>query len=51
MLHQIQKAIEPDIPIDKVFHSWNQIAYWMAESNRKRRPQMEAYYQCKLGIG
>jgi len=41
MLHQIQRALEPDISLKTTIDNWNKIASWMADPPRKRRRQME----------
>ena len=38
-LHQIQDAIEPDLPLIQVLTEWNRLAAALAESHRKREAQ------------
>lgn len=44
MLHQIQRAIEPTLPLCEVLDSWNDIAQSLAESPRNRKPQLLDYF-------
>lgn len=39
MLHQIQDAIEPNLPLTQVLKQWNRLAVALAESHRKRQLQ------------
>jgi hypothetical protein len=39
-LHQVQQAIEPQVPLQQVLSSWNQIAQALAENSRDRSPQV-----------
>lgn len=39
-LHQIQQAIEPDIPLRRIIEHWDEIATALAEPSRKRVPQV-----------
>ncbi len=43
MFHQIQHAINPIISLDEVIKRWGEIKTALAESSRKRKPQIEAY--------
>jgi len=38
-LHQIQDAIEPELPLEKVLAQWNRLAAALAESHRERLAQ------------
>jgi hypothetical protein len=38
-LHQVQDAIEPDIPLTHVLTQWNRLAVDLAESPRNREAQ------------
>jgi hypothetical protein len=40
LLHQIQQAIEPVIPLQQVLKNWNQIETDLKERSRTRRPQI-----------
>ncbi len=41
LLHQIQQAIEPVIPLQQVLKNWNQIEADLRERSRKRQPQVK----------
>jgi len=38
-LHQIQNAIELDLPLRQVLDEWNQLAAALAENHRNRKAQ------------
>jgi hypothetical protein len=38
-LHQIQNAIEPELPLEKVLTQWNRLATALAENHRERTAQ------------
>src|SRR5580765_855574 len=40
-LRNIQQAIEPDIPLEHVLLSWNEIAHALAEESRRRVLQLQ----------
>ncbi len=42
-LHQIQQAINPVISLRKVIQQWGEISTALAESSRKRKPQLTKY--------
>jgi hypothetical protein len=44
LLHQIQRAIEPALPLHEVLGSWNDIAQALAEKPRNRRPQLRNHF-------
>lgn len=39
--HQLQQAIDPQLPLSEVLQHWRQICVDLAECNRRRRPQIE----------
>jgi hypothetical protein len=41
MLHALQEAIEPPIPLQQIVGHWNQLEMDLREPSRKRRPQIE----------
>ncbi|MEO9205328.1 MAG: hypothetical protein ABI296_06395 [Gammaproteobacteria bacterium] len=43
MFHQIQHAINPIISLNEVISRWNEIRQALAESSRKRKPQIRSY--------
>jgi hypothetical protein len=42
MLHQVQQAIMPGLPLADAIENWESIAEGLAEPWRRRRPQIEA---------
>ena len=43
MLHQVQTAIIPEIPLSKVMNEWGEICSKLGENNRCRRPQINFF--------
>jgi len=43
MLHQIQQAINPVVSLEKVIQQWGEISVALAESSRRRKPQLAKY--------
>jgi len=43
-LHQLQRAIAPELGLEFVVRHWNEIAAALAERNRKRAPQLAIYH-------
>ena len=48
VFHQIQRAIEPFIPIREVLGHWNEIARALAENQRKRKIQTTKLFTGKI---
>jgi len=48
MLHQVQWAIMPNLPMARAIRRWNQIAKGLAAPWRQRRPQTEATMDRRL---
>lgn len=40
MLHQVQAAVTPDIPLRLVLGNWVEIREKLAENGRSRQPQL-----------
>ncbi len=40
LLHAIQQALDPTVPLAHVLHNWNQIAADLNEATRNRQPQV-----------
>jgi hypothetical protein len=40
MLHQVQRAVVPHLPMEHTISRWNRIAEALASPWRQRRPQM-----------
>jgi len=45
LLNQIRRTAESDIPLKEVLADWAMIARDLAGPKRKRRPQLERYFQ------
>ena len=43
MFHQLQSAINTGFSLEETFSCWDKISQDLAESKRKRRPQLENY--------
>jgi len=43
IFHQIQQAIDPIISLSEVINRWSDIRKALAESSRKRKPQISSY--------
>ena len=44
LLHQIQRAVEPALPLSEVVGCWNDIAQALAEKPRRRVSQLQNYF-------
>jgi len=44
-LNQITRSIEPTISLTDMLTNWNKISESLAESPRKRKSQLEAYFE------
>ncbi len=45
MFHQVWRAIEPPLPLCETIGNWNSIARDLAENPRRRRNQVEKYFE------
>jgi hypothetical protein len=45
VLHQIQRAIEPALPLADVIDDWNEISKALAEPPRQRQLQLTEYFE------
>lgn len=45
VLHQIQRAIEPALPLADVIDDWNEISKSLAEPPRQRQLQLTEYFE------
>jgi len=43
MFHQLKQVIDPYLALSQTIENWDDIKSQLAESNRKRKPQMENY--------
>jgi hypothetical protein len=48
MLHQVQQAIVPHLPMKRTIRRWNDIAEGLAEPRRQRRAQVDAVMDLRL---
>ena len=44
MLNQVKRAIEPSLSLSETLRQWNSISEELADSPRKRKPQLAAYF-------
>ena len=44
MLNQLKRAIEPSLSLSETLSQWNAISEQLADSPRKRKPQLADYF-------
>jgi len=43
-LHQIQRAVEPNLSLKEVINDWNSISIGLAEGKRSRKSQISSFF-------